>query len=156
MLPIIYKHSLKRAWDSFSVGFLSSLLGVFMVVLESNVGIVFIGIGISFIIKALFKFNLYKTQKSTHLKISKKKLSECESDFRSASFEFTKNSLKYIDKLRAVDIKWSAFKNYKIVASNLFLILEQEKGEILAIGQKEIGNEDFEKVIAFVKTKVNA
>lgn len=154
MIPIIYKHYFKDARESLIVGILSSLLGIFIILGKSYLGIVFIGLGIWFIIKSFPKFKLYKTLKKTHLKITKEKLSENESDLGNGIFEFTKNSLKYIDKLQTRDIKWSEFKSYKIVESNLFLILEQEEGDIMAIGENEIGNENFEKVIDFVKTKL--
>ena len=154
MIPIIYKRYFKDARESLIVGVLSSLLGVFIILGKSYLGIVFIGLGIWFIIKSFPKFKLYNTLKRTHLKITKEKLSENQSDFGNGIFEFSENSLKYIDKLQTRNIKWNEFKNFKVVRSNLFLILEQEKGDIVAIGKDEIGHESFERVIDFVKTKL--
>ncbi|WP_418602897.1 hypothetical protein [Hwangdonia sp.] len=154
IIPIIYKHYFKNARESLVVGVLSSLLGIFIILGRSYLGIVFIGLGIWFIIKSLLKFKLYNTLIRTHLKITKEKLSENQSDFGNGIFEFTENSLKYIDKLQTRDIKWNEFKSFKEVESNLLLILEQEKGEIMAIGKNEIGDESYEKVVDFVKTKL--
>ena len=154
MTPIIYTEYYKDARKSLTVGIFSSLLGVFIILGKSQLGVLFIVLGISFIIKSLPKFKLYKTLKRTYFKITKKKLFENKSDFGKGIFEFTENSLKYIDNIETRDIKWNEFESYKIIKSNLFLILEQEKGEIMAIGKNEIGSENFEKVIIFIKTKL--
>ncbi|WP_397362282.1 hypothetical protein [Olleya sp. R77988] len=154
MIPIIYKHYFKDARESLIVGLLSALLGIFILIGNSYVGIVFIVLGILFIIKSFPKFKLYNTLKRTHLEITKEKLSENQSDFGNGIFEFNENSLKYIDKLQTRDIKWNEIKNFKVVESNLFLIIEQEKGDIMVIGEEEIGNESFGKVLEFVKTKL--
>ena len=154
MVPIIYKYYFKDAKETLIVGILSSLLGVFIILGKSYLGIVFIVLGVYFIFKSFPKFKLYNTLKKTHLKITQEKLSENQSDFGNGIFEFNESSLKYIDKLQTRDIKWNEFKNFKIVESNLFLILDQEKGDIMAIGEDEIGKESFEKMIEFVKIKL--
>ncbi len=154
MTPLIYSEYYKDARKSLIVGIFSSLLGVFIILGKSQLGILFIVLGISFIIKSVPKFKLYKTLKRTYLEITKEKLFENKSDFGNGVFEFTEYSLKYIDKLETKEIKWNEFESYKIIESNLFLILDEEKGEIMAIGKNEIGSKNFEKVITFIKTKL--
>ncbi|MGB3607170.1 hypothetical protein [Psychroserpens sp.] len=154
IIPMIYRHYFKDARESLIVGLISTSLGISIIIGKSYLGIVFIALGTWFIIKSYPKFKLYNTLKKTHLKLTKEKLSESESDFGNGIFEFTENSLKYIDKLQTRDIEWTEFKDFKIVESNLLLILDQEKGDIMAIGENEIGIENFVKIIDFVKTKL--
>ena len=154
IIPLIYRAYYKDARETIIVGLISTLLGISIIIGKSYLGIVFIVLGIFFIIKSYPKFKLYNTLKSTYFKKVKEKVSEVESDFGNAIFEFNENSIKYIDKFTTREIEWTEFKNYKIVESNLLLILEQDKGDIMAIGKNEVGNLSFDKIIDFVKSKL--
>ena len=154
IIPLIYKAYLKDARESLIVGLTSTLIGVSIIIGKSYLGIVFIVLGVFFIIKSYPKFKLYNNLKINHLKKTKEKVTEMESNFGNGIFEFKEESIKYVDKNTKRDIKWTDFKGFKVKESNLLMILEPDKGDIMIIGKNEVGGENFEKIIEFVKTKL--
>ncbi len=110
--------------------------------------------GVFYLVKAYPKFELYKKLKSTYFEKIKEKVAEVESDFGIGIFEFKDDSIGYADKNITRDIKWTEFKEYKVIESNLIMPLEPEKGDIIIIGKSEVGNENFQKIVEFVKTKL--
>ncbi|QNK78197.1 hypothetical protein H7F37_03700 [Winogradskyella sp. PAMC22761] len=153
-IPLIYKPYLKDARESLIVGLISTLIGISIIMGKSYLGIVFIVLGIFYIVKAYPKFQLYNKLKSTYFEKIKEKVAEVESDFGNGIFEFKDESIKYVDKNITRDIKWTEFKGFKIKESNLLMLLEPEKGDIMIIGENEIGSENFKKIVELVKTKL--
>ena len=51
-------------------------------------------------------------------------------------------------------IKWEAFKGYKIVQKNLFLLLAESIDQSYIIGEEEIGAHEFAEVIASIDGKM--
>lgn len=154
IIPLIYKPYLKDARESLIVGLISTLIGISIIIGKSYLGIVFVLLGAVYIIKAYPKFQLYSKLKSTYFEKVKEKVAEVESDFGNGIFEFKEHSIKYIDKNITRDVKWNEFKGFKVVKSNLLLILEPDNGDIMIIGENEIGSENFKKTVEFVKTKL--
>ncbi|QNK78161.1 hypothetical protein H7F37_03505 [Winogradskyella sp. PAMC22761] len=154
IIPLIYKPYLKDARESLIVGLISTLIGISIIMGKSYLGIVFIVLGIFYIVKAYPKFQLYNKLKSTYFEKIKEKVAEVESDFGNGIFEFKDESIKYVDKNITRDIKWTEFKGFKIKESNLLMLLEPEKGDIMIIGENEIGSENFKKIVELVKTKL--
>ena len=154
IIPLIYKPYLKDARESLIVGLISTLIGISIIIGKSYLGIVFIFMGVFYVVKAYPKFQLYKKLKSTYFQKIKEKVAEVESDFGNGIFEFKDDSIGYADKNITRDIKWTEFKGYKVIESNLIMPLEPEKGDIMIIGESEIGNVNFQKIVDFVKTKL--
>jgi hypothetical protein len=154
IIPFIYKPYLKDARESLIVGLISTLIGISIIIGKSYLGIVFIILGVFYVVKAYPKFQLYNKLKSTYFEKIKEKVAEVESDFGNGIFEFKDESIKYVDKNITRDIKWTEFKGFKVMDSNLIMPLESEKGDIMIIGENEVGNEDFKKIVEFVKTKL--
>ncbi|MDN3494285.1 hypothetical protein [Winogradskyella bathintestinalis] len=154
IIPLIYKPYLKDARESLIVGLISTLIGISIIIGKSYLGIVFIILGVFYVVKAYPKFQLYNKLKNTYFEKIKEKVAEVESDFGNGIFEFKDESIKYIDKNITRDIKWTEFKGFKIKDANLLMLLEPEKGDIMIIGENEIGSESFKKIVELVKTKL--
>lgn len=154
IIPLIYKPYLKDARESLIVGLIATLFGISIVIAKSYLGIVFVLLGIVFIVKAYPKFQLYNKLKSTYFDKIKAKVAEVESDFGNGIFEFKEDSVKYLDKNITRDIKWTEFRGYKVMESNLLMILEPDKGDIMIIGENEVGSQNFTRIVEFVKTKL--
>lgn len=154
-IPFIYKHHLKDTREALIVALTSLFIGIVINIGKSNFGNIFIILGVWFIIKSYQKYILYKTSKKIFLKIAKKELSKNQSDYRNGIFEFTEDTLRYNDTLKTIDSTWNEFESFKIVSANLLLILDEKKGEIIVIGENEVGNKNFEKIIKFVERKLN-
>ena len=70
------------------------------------------------------------------------------------TWEFNDDLLRYKDIYYDFSIKWAAFKGYKIVEKNLFLQLTESIDQSFSIGEKEVGVEDFNSIIAAVSKKI--
>ncbi|WP_299626830.1 hypothetical protein [uncultured Tenacibaculum sp.] len=113
IIPLIYKPYLKDVRESLIVGIISTLIGISIIIGKSYLGIVFIVMGVFYLVKAYPKFELYKKLKSTYFEKIKEKVAEVESDFGIGIFEFKDDSIGYADKNITRDIKWTEFKEYK-------------------------------------------
>jgi hypothetical protein len=51
-------------------------------------------------------------------------------------------------------IKWAAFKGYKMVQKNLFLQLTETIDQSYIIGENEVGEQEFNSIIAAVSEKI--
>ncbi|MFD1014642.1 hypothetical protein [Winogradskyella rapida] len=154
IIPFIYKPYLKDARESLIVGLTSTLIGISIIIGKSNLGFVFILMGIFYIIKAYPKFQLYNKLKSTYFEKIKEKVVEVESNYGNGIFEFKDDSIEYADKNITRDIKWTEFKGFKVMKSNLLMILEPDKGDIMIIGENEVGSQNFQRIVEFVKHKL--
>ncbi len=70
------------------------------------------------------------------------------------TLEFKKECLVFTDDYNETTTNWKDFQEYKVVKSNLLMMRNKEKGDILVLGESEIGRLEFKKVVAFVKTKI--
>ncbi len=73
---------------------------------------------------------------------------------KTGTFEFLPDNLIYTDDLSSSTINWTDFEGYKVVKSNLLMIVNQKDGNILVVGEKEVGTEKFNMAVDFVKQHV--
>jgi hypothetical protein len=154
IIRYIYKSYLKDARESLFVGLISILIGISIIIGKSFLGIVFVLLGIFYTLKSYPKFQIYNKLVSTSLKKESESFAKVESDFSNGIFEFRADSLKFYDNNISRDIKWIDFKGFKLIKSNLLLILEPDKGDIMIIGESEVGIDNFKKIVEFVKHKL--
>ena len=145
IIPLVYSSYLKDTRESLIVGLISTLIGILIIIEKSYLGILLILIGVFYTVNAYSKFGLYKKLKSTHLEKVKENITKDVSNFGNGIFEFKEDSIKYVDKNITRDINWSEFKGFKIMNSNLLLILEPDQGDIMVIGESEVGSHNFIK-----------
>lgn len=86
--------------------------------------------------------------------IMKTNMEEKADGLKTGTFEFLPDNLIYTDDLSSSTIKWSDFEGYKVVKSNLLMIINQKEGNILVVGEKEVGPEKFNMAVDFVKQHV--
>lgn len=73
---------------------------------------------------------------------------------KTGTFEFLPENLIYTDDLSSLTINQTDFEGYKVVKSNLLMIVNQKDGNILVVGEKEVGTEKFNMAVDFVKQHV--
>ena len=154
IIPLTYSDYYKKVKESLIVGLISIGLGIFIIMGKSSLGYLFITLGIVSSINSYIKFKEYRNLKKIHLTIIEEKLSETSISLENGIIEFNEVYLTYIDKTQSRQLNWAEFDGYKIIKSNLLLVLDQKKGDIMVIGEDEIGSENFKKIIEFVKTKL--
>jgi len=127
------------------------IIGLIVVLSEEKTGYILIIIGIILLINSYLNDKRYKINRETYLSLVEKNLTEKFADYEYGMFEFNYDNLTFSDNTQNWIFKWSEFQDYKIIDRNLFLVLDKYKGEIYAIGEKEINNTNFKKIIEFVE-----
>ena len=155
IIPIVYSDLNRRIKNALTFGIIILILGLTIVFSKSDTGYLFIIIGIILLINSYLNNKKYKKNKETYLNLVKKNLTENLNDYKYGTFEFNDDNLTFSDQNKNRIFKWTEFQDYKIIDRNLFLVLDKYKGEIYAIGEKEINNTNFKKVIEFVEKKIN-
>ncbi|CAL2092820.1 hypothetical protein [Tenacibaculum sp. 190524A05c] len=154
ILPLAYKKYFKEGRETLLVGLISTLIGILILMDKSYLGNVFIVLGFVFIIKAYLRFQLYYKLKNESFENVRQQINEGEFDSTTGIFEFNDDTIIYIYNDTKTETDWKDFKKFKIIDSNLLLVLNQEEANIMAIGENEIGKENFSKLIDFVKSKI--
>ena len=155
IIPIVYSDLNRRIKNALTFGIVLLILGLVIIFSGIKTGFVFIIIGIILLVNSYLNNKKYKTNSETYLNLVEKNLVGKLTDYEYGTFEFYDDNLTFSDKTQNRSFKWSEFQDYKIIDRNLFLILDKYKGEIYAIGEKEINNTNFKKVIEFVEKRIN-
>ena len=76
-----------------------------------------------------------------------------DEDKSPGNFEFTIDSIEYSDHSTNRKLTWEEVKELRIIKSVLFIIVDPLKGDILALGKEEIGNDNFKKLLKFIESR---
>jgi len=69
-------------------------------------------------------------------------------------YEFSDDGIKFSNKIQQLELKWDGVKGYTIVNENIFIMLSKSIDHSLIIGKKEINEDNYEKIVELLKTKV--
>src|SRR5262249_23217830 len=69
-------------------------------------------------------------------------------------WEVGEDGLRFKDLYYDNRVKWGAFRGYTMVKGNLLLMLKETINQYYIIGKDEVSAEEFERVLAVVKTKM--
>jgi len=114
----------------------------------------FILIGIVFsVLTAFFYFILISAKKSysRQIKIIAEKLNEQKMD---CTYELSDDSLKYWDKEKHFDFKWTVFAHYSIYKNYLLIGLGHPAFNPFIFEEKDSENNDYNRILDLVKTKL--
>ncbi len=67
-------------------------------------------------------------------------------------WEFTETHFSYLGNVIEVKLNWAALTSFKIMSQTLFLTFAVAN-TVYLLSEEEVGSEEFQKIIAFVKTK---
>lgn len=130
------------------------LLGVLILYGGNNLGFLFLAIGIHYLINFYNYYSFYKKSKKAFFElVEKEKNNQIEANENSI-WEFTDDHFRYKDYRYEAKIKWKAFKSFRVIDKNLFLDLDVGNKSSYTIGETEIGAENFNTLIEFVKLKI--
>ncbi|CAM3508556.1 hypothetical protein FLGE108171_00830 [Flavobacterium gelidilacus] len=149
---ITWLKNVKKNQKNFYWGIAYIILGLFIIYLKNNLGYLFIAIAIHVLINCNTYYNHYKKNKKRYFdevttdiekqanKVSKWELNEDHLFFKQYNYETT--------------INWEVFKSYSVINKNLFVNLSKDRGLSYVLGEKEVGTNEFKKIIDFIDTKI--
>jgi hypothetical protein len=142
----------KYYWkNSIYWGLFITLLGIATVHGKSNLGYLFILLGI--IQLTGFFVNHYKSE-TLHRKLFEEfetgKKTYIENPL--SIWEFSENEFKFSLGKNSVSIDWADFKTYKIIDNVIFMFTKTNQPYILE--KEEVGDENFEKIIEVISNKI--
>ena len=78
-----------------------------------------------------------------------------ENDVTEYTFEFSEEFFLLENELNSSKIAWHMFHSYSLIENKLVLHMTKSNGGLFYLMSKEeLGNEDFERVVSFVKERV--
>lgn len=151
MYDMAYGKELRYHRNSIWGGTFLTLLGMAMVVGKSNLGYLFILLGLGILISY---FRVCCKTRSISEKLAGEK-NETVSQYKEnpvAYWHLSETDLTYSDFRGEVVLAWEDFIHFTIREENVFLF--SKKSGPYIFGKTEAGEENYEKAIAFLKTKV--
>jgi hypothetical protein len=130
------------------------LMGVLIIYGGNNIGFLFLAIGIHNLINFYEYYSFYKKNKNVFFELVEKEKSNQIEANENSIWEFTEDHFRYKDYKYEAKIKWKAFKSFRVIDKHLFLDLDVGDKSAYTIGETEIGAENFNKLIEFVKLKI--
>lgn len=121
---------------------------------KSNVGYFFLALGLFYLFNAIQYFIYYIKTANKLKRIYQESVELREKNKDIMTWEFNDDFFRYKDMYYDNSIKWEAFKGYKIIQKNLFLLLAESIDQSFIIGEEEIGVQEFAMVIASINEKI--
>lgn len=113
---------------------------------------IFLGIGFAFATLLFFYFRiLSKRRYSRQVQNVANKFDSIKMD---CIYEFSDESIKYWDKEKTLDFKWTLFTNYSTYKNYLIIILNNSLIESYLFEKKESDLEEYNKVLEITKSKL--
>lgn len=152
---VAWKTNLKKNKRRLYWGVPSLLFGIFQIFLENYLGLLFLGIGIHYLINFFEFYNFYKTRKKSYFdnvntEIGKQKIAD-----EKMVWEFKDEYFSVKDYIHSIKINWSGFKSFNIVENTLLLYLNYHLSPSYMLSENELGTENFQKIVAFLNAKIN-
>ncbi|TCI84831.1 hypothetical protein [Tenacibaculum sp. M341] len=130
------------------------IIGVFLAIDENIVGYLFVFISIHYLIKYIEYYHFYQKNKRIYFLETDKHIHMYEESNQNIILEFHHDYFKYSDFKFKQEIKWFAFKGYRIIEDTLFLDLNHQKTISYNLNKNEVTEEEWKKVIQIVDEKV--
>lgn len=130
------------------------ILGGLIIYGKNNVGFLFMAIGIHYSINFYDYYAYYKKNKNNFFSLVEKEKNNQLKANENSIWEFNDDHFRYKDYKYEAKIKWEAFKSTRVIDKNLFLDLGLGNDSSYVIGEIEIGSENFNTLLEFVKRKI--
>jgi hypothetical protein len=152
-LPYVFSDAFFRRKEAIIWSIIFLLLGISILISNRSFGALFLAFSAIAFYNLYWKNDKYKELKNDYMSRLKAHMNKENKIPKHGVFEFKEDSLVFSDDYSETITEWRNFQEYKIVKSNLLLMRNKEQGDIMVIGESEIGKLEFQKVISFVKRK---
>ncbi len=130
------------------------LIGGLIIYGNDNIGFVFIAMGLYSLYKYKNLLNQYKISQKIYFKEVEKHVEAYLSHKQNIIWKFEDERFCYADYRMDLKINWFSFKEFEILDDSLILELRDNITAIFVLSKEEIGNQNFEAIIAFLETKI--
>jgi hypothetical protein len=151
---LTFQKSLKANEKNLVIAMSFLFLGFFIVYQFDNIGYVVLAYGIHKLINVINYYEFYKKSKKTYFKlIDRIIIKELKFD-KPSVWEFNEDNLHIISNEAEYTIKWSLFKDFRIIENSLFLDLDLGKNQSYILSEEEFVKDQFQKILEFIKIKI--
>ncbi len=151
---LAWKTNLKKNKRRLYWGIPSLLFGVFQIFLENYLGFLFLGLGLHYLINYFEFYNFYRIRKRTYFNMVTSEIGKQKEVAINTVWEFNDEYFAVRDYIHDIKIKWSGFESFSIIENTLLLYLNYHTSPSYTISKTELEETDFEKIIAFLETKI--
>ncbi|MEN9908442.1 MAG: hypothetical protein RLZZ540_1591 [Bacteroidota bacterium] len=148
-----WKKSLTKHKKEYVTGIILFCLGTVILYGNGNIGIVFVIMGLICIINYYVKYNQYKNAKKETQKLTKEIIEKYIQN-PITLWEFNDVFLRFKFYGGDYKINWENFKYYNVVDKTFFLGFNKSDNNYYTLSESEVGEENFLKIIEFVKDKI--
>ena len=153
-LPYLYPDEVKKIKHSKFFTLLMFGIGGVILMTGSELSTLFFAIGIFGIFDLYWRQERYRNLKDDHIRVIRS-FAQSENGITNGIFEFNDICVRFSNDFLCTWINWDDFENYRIKKSNLILIPIESKKDIMVLGESEISIVEFERVVDFVKSKLD-
>lgn len=151
---VVWKENLKVNKRRIIFGIISVTVGSLIVFGEDNMGFLFIGLGIHYLVNFYQFWAHYSKNKKRYFKEVQTEIEGFENNEQINVFEFTNDYLGYSDYKHEAKLKWFAFKGYRLIEDTLFIDLHAKNGISYIISKSEIHENQWDEILSIVKEKI--
>ena len=151
----VWKNNVQKHRKILLLSIGGMLYGLFIVFRKDNIGFIIFGIGLHYFINFLNHYFFYKKNKKKYFNLTQNEIVNENKVKQNTVWNFNQDFFGMKNYKYDVKIKWEAFCSYRIIENHLFLDIEPKTGYSYIIGKKEIGAENFDKVLALVKENIS-
>lgn len=149
-----WKDNLQKNKKRLFYGIPIVLIGLLIAYTENCLGFFFIGYGLHFLINFFDYNSYYKKSKHNYFDSTESEIKGQTNANENCIWEFNEEYFRYKDYRYDGKIKWKTFQRTRVIDNNLFIDLNVGYHLSYIIGEKEVGAENFQNIIAFVKQKI--
>ncbi|HBK32041.1 MAG TPA: hypothetical protein DDZ96_01300 [Porphyromonadaceae bacterium] len=115
----------------------------------------FILVGILFMLYAVFSALIYGAAKRRYIRKTHEVADKYEAMDMDCTYEFSEEFLKYTDKEKAVQFRWSMFTYYTIYDGYLLLLINDSFINAFVLKKEELPSGQYENLVTWLKSKLN-
>ncbi|MEO7977030.1 hypothetical protein [Flavobacterium sp.] len=154
LFDLHWKSLLKKNNVNLYIGLILILLGISIVVGQDNLGYIFVAGGIHYLINFVNYLFYYRKTKKKYFDLIDENIAEYLLNDEMNVWQLLEDCFCYTDFKLDLKIKWNAFKTVKVIDDIMILEISSNVASNFILEKHEVGNENFEKIIAFVETKI--
>ncbi len=153
-LKLTFKKNLETSVKNLICSGVIIFFGWLMISDKTNIGYFFLSLGLFYLFNAIHYFRHYARTRRRLKGVFQNMVSLREENKDITIWGFENDVFKYKDMYYDYSIKWEAFKGYKIIKKNLFLLLAESIDQSFIIGEEEIEAHRFSEVVAWLNARI--
>ncbi len=150
-----WENNLKKNKKGFFYGIPMSVLGLFILIKDNELGLVFLMCGLFLIYTSYKYYMFYRKRYKFFFKSIDEEVIKNNVNKLVSRWEFNTDFFKYGDHRFEIKYNWEFFQSFKMIDENLFIYFDIEKRVPFILGKAEIDLNQFDKVIQFLNQKKN-